>query len=65
MGHPGSVVVSNGFDRVRRPYSIIGEFWTHISVGIMYGFPELELLGREKASIIEYRGYDSSEAATS
>ena len=32
------MVVSNGFDRIRRPYSIIGEFGTNISVGIKYSF---------------------------
>ena len=31
------MVVSNGFDRIQRPYSIIGEFGTHISAGIKYG----------------------------
>ena len=35
------MVVSNGFDRIRRPYSSIGEFGTHISVGNKYGVAEL------------------------
>ena len=35
--HLGYVVVSNGFDRIRRPYSIIGEFGTHILVGNKQG----------------------------
>ena len=39
MEHLGSVVVGIGFDRIRRPYSIIGEFGTHISVGNKYGVP--------------------------
>jgi len=30
------VVVSNGFDRICRPYSIIREFETHISAGNKY-----------------------------
>ena len=38
------MVVSNGFDRIRRPYSIIGEFVLHISVGIKYGVHGIVLL---------------------
>ena len=37
MGHLGSVVVSNGFGRIRWLYSIIDEFGMHISVGNKYG----------------------------
>jgi len=37
------VVVSNGFDRIRRPYSIIDEFGTKISAGNKYGVPGIHL----------------------
>ena len=33
------MVVSNGFNRIRRPYSIIREFGMHIWVGNRYGVP--------------------------
>jgi len=59
------VVVSNGFDRIRRPYSIIGEFGAHISFGNRYGVLGIKRPKKATTSKIEHRGYDSSEAATS
>jgi len=47
------VAVSNGFDRIRRLYSIIVEFGVHISVGIKYvvhGNPELSMVSPEIAA---------------
>ena len=38
------MVVSIGFDRIRRPYSRIGEFGAHISVGNKHGDPGFRII---------------------
>ena len=47
------MVVSNGFDRIRRPYSIIRELGMHISVGNKYGGPGIPSPnGRRKGTLL-------------